>query len=230
MEQATIHATDNRPEQVSEFSPVLRGIAMFISYLLHPLFIPLLVTWLVVHALPEYFVTFKQISYRFPYDTLYFRVVAISIFFPALTVGLSRALNFIDSLHLRTQKDRIIPYISCTIYYFWAFYAFKKQGVAPPFFNVFFLGVFIAVIMAMVLNIRMKISMHTVGWGGVIGFVLIVMFSLQLNVSGVLLLAFFLSAIVATARLILNAHAPVEIYAGFLVGILAQLIAYVIVG
>ncbi|MBP1651552.1 MAG: hypothetical protein H6Q26_1709, partial [Bacteroidetes bacterium] len=37
-------------------------------------------------------------------------------------------------------------------------------------------------------------------------------------------------AIVATARLILNAHEPVEIYAGFLVGILAQLIAYVIVG
>lgn len=230
MEQASIHTTDNRPEQAPEFSVALRKVAMFISYLAHPLFLPFLVTLLAVKALPEYFVTFKQVSIRFPYDSLYFRVAMISVFFPMLTVGLARALNFINSVHMRSQKDRIIPYIACTIYYFWAYYAFKKQGIAPAFFNVFFLGIFIAVVMSMVINTYLKISMHTVGWGGVIGFVLVVMFSLQMNVTAVLMVALLLSAIVATSRLILKAHAPAEIYCGFLAGILAQLVAYVIVG
>lgn len=230
MEQAAIHTTDNRPEQDPEFSVALRKVAMFISYLAHPLFLPFVVTLLAVKALPEYFVTFKQMSIRFSYDSLYFRVAMISVFFPMLTVGLARALNFIGSFHMRDQKDRIIPYIACTIYYFWAYYAFKKQGIAPPFFNVFFLGTFIAVVMSMVINTYLKISMHTVGWGGVIGFVLVVMFSLQMNVTGVLMLVLVVSAIVASARLILKAHAPAEIYCGFLAGILAQLIAYVIVG
>jgi hypothetical protein len=230
MEQAAIHTTDNRPEQASEFPVALRKVAMFISYLAHPLFLPLVVTFLAVKALPEYFVTFKQLSIRFPYDSLYFRVAVISVFFPILTVGLARALNFIQSFHMRSQKDRIIPYIACTIYYFWAYYAFKKQGIAPPFFNVFFLGTFIAVVMSMVINTYMKISMHTVGWGGVIGFVLVVMVSLQMNVTAILILTLVVSAIVATSRLILKAHSPAEIYCGFLAGILAQLIAYVIVG
>ena len=229
MEQATIPATDNRQEGPI-FSKGLRNAALFISYLCHPIFLPFLITVLAVHALPEYFVAFKQFSIRFPYDRLYIRVASISLFFPLLTVVLARALHFVDSLHLRSQRDRIIPYVACTIYYFWAYFAFKREGVAPPFYNVFFLGVFIGVVISMVANAYVKISMHTVGWGGVTGFLLVVMLSLQMNISLMLMVALLISGIVATARLILNAHSPAEIYAGFVAGILAQMIAYVIVG
>ena len=230
MEQATIPATDNARQEQPVFPPALRGVALFISYILHPLFLPLFVTLLVVYTLPEYFVTFRQYSRRFPYDQLFIRVISISLFFPMLTVGLARALNFVDSLHLRTQKDRIIPYMACTIYYFWAFYTFKHEGSAPPFFNAFFLGVFIAVVMAMVINNYLKVSMHTVGWGGMIGFVLVIILSLQMNISLLLVITLLLAGIVGTARLILNAHSSAEIYIGFLAGILSQLIAYAIVG
>src|SRR6187549_2705028 len=98
MEQSTLSTTDNRPV----FSPALRIAATVISYITHPLFIPILITFLVLRALPEYFVSFAHSSRRFPYDMLYFRVLSISIFFPAFTLLLARSLKFVDSMHMHT--------------------------------------------------------------------------------------------------------------------------------
>ncbi|MBW8686203.1 hypothetical protein [Chitinophaga rhizophila] len=230
MEQVTIPTTDNSRQEKPVFSNALRSIAEAISYASHPLFLPFLVTVFLVNALPEYFVWFKEDSIRYPFDLLYIRVLFTTLFLPVFVVMLCRALGFVTSFQLRSQKDRIIPYIACTIFYFWTYFAFKRQGVAPPFFNAFFLGVFIAIVMGMVANTYVKISMHTIGWGGVLGFLLMLMLGMNMNISLVLMVCMLMAGIVATARLILGAHTPAEVYIGFAMGILAQLIAYAIVG
>jgi membrane-associated phospholipid phosphatase len=230
MEQVIIPTTDNSRQNKPVFSPALRAAAEVISYASHPLFLPTLVTIFAVNALPEYFVQLKEGSVRFAFDALYFRVVFTTLFLPIFVVMLCKALGFIESFQLRAQKDRIIPYIACTIFYFWTYFAFKREGAAPPFFNAFFLGVFLAIVMGMVANTYVKISMHTIGWGGVIGFLLMLMIGMNMNISLVLMVACLFAGIVATARLVLGAHTPAEIYTGFGMGILAQLIAYAIVG
>lgn len=212
------------------FPPALRTTAQVLSYLLHPLFIPLLVTLVAVTALPEYFVTFKQISLRIPYDVLYIRVIVTCVLFPLLIVVLARLLKFVDSIQLSGQRDRIIPYVGSIIFYFWAFYTFKRQGVSPGFYNAFFLGIFIAVVISFVANNFTKISMHTVGWGGAIGFLLALMWGMGMNVSLPLAITLILAGLAATARLVLFAHSTREVYAGFIVGIVSQLAAYAIVG
>ncbi|MCF6401987.1 phosphatase PAP2 family protein [Chitinophaga filiformis] len=230
MEQVIIPTTDNSRQDKPVFSPALQKVAEVISYLSHPLFLPILVTVLLVNAMPEYFVLFKQESIRYPFDLLYIRVLFTTLFLPLFVVALCKALGFVTSFQLRSQKDRIIPYVACTTFYFWTYFAFKRQGVAPPFFNAFFLGVFIAIVIGMVANTYVKISMHTIGWGGVIGFLLMLMTGLNMNISLALMIAFLISGIVGTARLILGAHTPAEIYTGFILGILSQLIAYGIAG
>ncbi|MGN7719512.1 hypothetical protein [Chitinophaga sp. 22620] len=212
------------------FPPALRAAATVFSYLLHPLFIPLLITFIVVTALPEYFMAFKHNSFRFPFDVLYLRVGVGSLLFPLLAVVLSKLLGFVNSVQLENRMDRIIPYVATTIFYFWVFYTFKRQGVTPGFFNAFFLGIFIAVVVCFVANSFVKISMHTTGWGGVLGFLMVLMWGMGMNVSVPLALAFVLAGLAATARLILDAHTTREIYTGLLVGILSQVIAYAIVG
>lgn len=67
--------------------------------------------------------------------------------------------------------------------------------------------------------------MHAVGWGGVIGLLLSLMWGMHMNVSVPLVITFFVAGIVATSRLILEAHEPREIYIGFLIGIISQLAA-----
>lgn len=230
MEQVIIPTTDDSRQEKPVFSPALRKVAEVISYLSHPLFLPILVTVFLANAIPEYFVLFKQDSVRFAFDKLFIRVLFSTLFLPLFVVALCKALGFVTSFQLRSQKDRIIPYIACTIFYFWTYFAFKREAVAPPFFNAFFLGVFLAIVIGMVANTYVKISMHTIGWGGVVGFLLMLMIGMNMNISLVLMVAFLITGIVGTARLILGAHTPAEIYAGFILGIISQLIAYGIAG
>ncbi len=230
MEQVIIPTTDDARQEKPVFSPALRKAAEVISYLSHPLFLPILVTVFLANAMPEYFVLFKQDSVRFAFDKLFIRVLFSTLFLPLFVVALCKALGFVTSFQLRSQKDRIIPYIACTTFYFWTYFAFKREAVAPPFFNAFFLGIFIAIVIGMVANTYVKISMHTIGWGGVVGFLLMLMIGMNMNISLVLMVALLITGIVGTARLILGAHTPAEIYAGFILGIIAQLIGYGIAG
>lgn len=216
--------------QQTQFPEGVTFAAKLFSYVLHPLFLPLLVTFMTVTALPEYFTAFRLASMRFDYDILYFRVASISLFFPLLVVLLSRALGFVTSIQMETQRDRIIPYVATIIFYFWAFYTFFREGSAPNFFTSFFLGSFITVSICLVANNFIKISMHTTGWGGVIGYFVVLMAGLGLNVAIPLAVIFVLAGIAATSRLVLSAHTTWEIYIGLFTGILAQLVAWWILG
>ncbi|UYQ92908.1 hypothetical protein MKQ68_22770 [Chitinophaga horti] len=200
------------------------------SYLLHPLFLPVLVTFMAVTALPEYFTAFRAESLRLPYDRLYFRVGVNTILFPMLVVMLSTALGFVSTIHMEKQRDRIIPYVATIIFYFWAFYTFLREGKAPPFFNAFFLGIFLTASICLVANNFIKISMHTTGWGGVIGFFLVLMWGMGLNVSIPLAVILLFTGIAATSRLVLSAHTTWEVYIGLFTGIMAQLVAWWILG
>ncbi|MGN7822119.1 hypothetical protein ACTJJB_18445 [Chitinophaga sp. 22536] len=207
------------------FSPAARSLAQVISYITHPLFIPTLVTFLILQSIPEYMVAFKPLSKKFAFDVLYFRVVAITIFFPLLTVLLAKQLGFVGSVYMKTQRERIIPYVAIIIYYFWAFYTFLQEGRAPRFYTAFFLGSFLAVSISFITNSFMKTSLHSIGWGGVVGFLLALMWGMHMNVSLPLVITFFVTGLVATARMVLSAHNPVEIYTGLFIGIITQLAA-----
>ncbi|RAJ85575.1 hypothetical protein CLV59_102280 [Chitinophaga dinghuensis] len=223
MQQDALPYYKSNHEPMPEFSKGARAFAQVVSYLTHPLFIPTLVTFLVLQSLPEYFTAFKAASKRFAFDMLYFRVVLISLFFPLLTVLLAKALGFISSIYLNTQRDRIIPYVAIIIYYFWAFYAFMEEGAAPKFYTAFFLGIFLAISISFVTNSFWKTSMHATGWGGVIGFLVSLMWGMHMNVSIPLVITFFIAGLVGTCRMMLKAHTPAEIYLGFGIGILTQL-------
>jgi hypothetical protein len=206
----------------------LRSVASFISYICHPLFIPIWITMLTVTAFPEYFVQFKNQSLRFEYDVLYFRVGVTCVLLPLLVVVLAQKLKFVDSIKLQGQQERIIPYVATMIFYFWAFYTFLRQGISPDFFTAFFLGIFIAVIVAFIANIFVKVSMHLTGWGGVVGYLFGLMWVMQTNVAIPLAIAFLLTGIVASARLSLYAHSPRELVAGIFIGMVSQLSAFFI--
>lgn len=222
------HAVPERDEQLNAapvFSPGARSLAQVISYLTHPLFIPTLVTFLILQSIPEYMVAFKAQSKRFAFDMLYFRVLIVTVFFPLLTVLLAKLLGFLPSIYMKTQRERIIPYVAIIIYYFWAFYTFLQEGRAPRFYTAFFLGSFLSISISFVTNNFLKTSMHSIGWGGVIGFLFALMWGMHMNVSVPLMITFFVAGITATARMVLDAHTPAEIYTGFFIGIICQLAA-----
>ena len=204
-----------------------RWIAHFISVVFHPLFIPAMVTWYLVFLQPGLFTGYsaqekKLVLIRVGYNT---------IFFPALTVLLLKGIGFLKNIYLRTQRERIIPYIATNIFYFWTYLVLKNQEGTPPILTSFVLGIFLASSIALIANIYFKISMHGLGVGAFSGIMMLLIFTgFPYAVFLPAMIVFVLTGVVATSRLIVSNHTPFEIYTGILFGIFCQLVAYFFIG
>jgi membrane-associated phospholipid phosphatase len=71
----------------------------------------------------------------------------------------------------------------------------------------------------------MKISAHLVGIGGVTGAFLVLGFSGFQDYSFNVITCVFITGCLGWARLKLQAHNPLEVYSGFLLGVFCQLLA-----
>jgi hypothetical protein len=202
------------------FSPPVRIAAKIISYLFHPLFVPLYVGLFFVYEL-------RLFNDRTDWQN---KIILIQFFvyytfFPLMTTVLSKALGFIQSVYLKTQKDRILPYIVCEIFYFWAWYVFRNIHF-PKEVVMFALGVFLGCSLGLILNSYMKISMHTIALGVVCAFFLLAGMFSTASYGFYIAMAFLIAGVTATSRLIDSNHTQKEIYFGFFAGTLAEVIAY----
>lgn len=200
--------------------PVLRWGAELVSIVLHPLFIPvyilLFTLWLspLTIALDPVLKTRISLSFGLMY-----------ILFPLVTVLLAKGLGFVDSIRLKSQKDRIIPYVGCGIYYFWMWYVLHKQGSFPVPLAAFALGVFLASSGGLILNAWLKISMHALAAGTGLTFLFVLALASPFAWGFYLSVGLLLTGLICTARLLSGDHTPAEVYSGLFIGALSMLVA-----
>jgi hypothetical protein len=198
----------------------IRVIATIISYIFHPLFIPLYITYFILEVRAYEFSGINEWD-----KILKLLLIAITCtFMPLVSVLLLRALNFIDSIYLKTQKDRIVPFIICMTFYFSVWFYFKKNHMETELVSMA-LAIFNASVAGFLLNIVMKVSMHAIAVGVMTTFIAILAFYETVNFSLYLTIALLISGLVCTSRLIVSDHRPKEIYIGFIAGVLSQLAA-----
>lgn len=210
-----------------QFPLIVKWVAYLFSIVFHPLFIPAIATWYLVFIQPGYFTGFGADEKLL----IVLRVAYNTIFYPALTVVLLKAIGFNKSIFLKTQRERIIPYIATNIFYFWVYLVFKNDPDMPSILTSFIFGIFLGSTLALIANIYFKISMHALGMGAFLGLLLVIIFSgfpyvIFLPVMVVILL----TGLVCTSRLIVSNHTPFDIYTGILFAILCQFIAYIFIG
>lgn len=207
--------------QHSKFSQFL---AKVISYIFHPLFMPTLVALILFYIDRKSFVAISE-STRLQWIGI---IGLNTLFFPAFATFLLKQLNFIESIHLKTQKERIIPLIATMVFYFWNYQVFKRMPEfnTPFILKVFLLGCFWGIIVVFIVNIFSKISMHTAAAGGVIGIFTVLMITGQTNFLIPFLIVLLAAGIIGSARMILHEHTAREIWLGYIGGIAVQLGAY----
>lgn len=197
-------------------------VARIISYVFHPLFIPVYVALFVIYEL-RLFSDRGPLQHKF----LIAQFVLNYTFLPLVTVLLCKGLGFIQSIHLKTQKDRIIPYILCEIFYFWTWYVFHNQKASiPAEVEMFALGVFLATSAGLILNAYLKVSMHALSMGVLCAFIMLASLMSFLSFGLYISIAFLIAGLTCTARLLDSNHTTQEIYLGFFTGALVQVIAY----
>lgn len=205
-------------------SLALKIIAKIVSYILHPLFIP---TYVFFWLVKRFTINFDDITQQ----GLLFKEISVFInasFFPAFAVFLLWRLKFISSIFLREQKDRIIPYIITMIFYWWMWYLSRGFTDQPVVLKFFYFGIFLTTVFGLIINNFIKISMHAIGAGTFFSFIILTCFTYHTFFGSDIIIATFLAGIICTARLMLNHHSTAEIYAGFIVGVICQLLGVLI--
>src|SRR5438270_8286890 len=100
----------------------VRLFARFISVVFHPLFIPVYLSIFLIYVNPVFPVLGAAEK-----AILLIRFIVMYTVFPLATILLAKALGFVQTIFLKTQKDRIIPYVACGLYYFWMWYVLHNQ-------------------------------------------------------------------------------------------------------
>ena len=200
----------------------LKLLAHLVSYVLHPLFIPTYFFLYLMQVLPFEFVgiTDWQLKMRL------FSVAWLTAFFPAFAVFLLWRLKLSDSIFLRTQKERIIPYVITMFFYWWMYYLSRNFTDQPIALKFFYLGIFVASAIGMTVNNFMKVSLHAMGIAGLTTAVILVSVFYPVNNAVWVLLAVLLTALVISARLVVSDHTKKELIVGLLIGVVTQVAAY----
>ena len=201
---------------------VVKYIAHLLSYVLHPLFIPTYFFLFLMQVLPFEFVGISEWQLKMRL----FSVAWLTAFFPAFAVFLLWRLKLSDSIFLRTQKERIIPYVITMFFYWWMYYLSRNFTDQPIALKFFYLGIFVASAIGMTVNNFMKVSLHAMGIAGLTTAVILVSVFYPVNNAVWVLLAVLLTALVISARLVVSDHTKKELIVGLFIGVFTQVAAY----
>ncbi len=200
----------------------VRLAAHLISYVFHPLFIPTYFILYLIHVIPFEFVGITD----WKLNLKVFSVFWWTAFLPAFAVFLMWRLKLSTSIFLRTQKERIIPYVIVMFFYWWMYYLSRNFTDQPIALKFFFFGVFISSSAGLIVNNYMKVSLHAMAISALMMAVILVSFYYPIDNISWVLLTIFLAGVVVSARMVVSDHTNNELIVGFAIGIATQLMAY----
>lgn len=143
---------------------------------------------------------------------------------PLLFYLVLKTLRVVDSIHLETPRERILPLIIYGVLVLILLRGGFSDGVHLALYY-FFMGILVATVVAVVLSIaRYKLSLHMMAMGGILGFAISISLLLGLPLMTLIILLSVASGLTATSRLSLKAHVGHELAFGFAVGFVCQLV------
>ncbi len=195
-----------------------KRIAQVISVIFHPLLMPTYMMLLLVRF---------NFQYPFVLPENYLNLMTLLAFltsfaFPLLIILLMLKLKMINSLEMETKRERALPLLVATGFFYLTYHFFKQ---APYFslFNIFMIGATLVTSITLLVTYLYKISLHMTGMGGVSG----ALIGISLTTDQYYLFPIFVLILIAGltgfARLKLKTHTEAEIYSGFALGALVML-------
>ena len=197
----------------------MKFILRSFSYLMHPLFMPLLGVIIYFAITPKFI----------PESFMYAKIFAISILtliVPILFYFLLESINLVSSKELSDVKERRIPLI-CQIGITILIVTVIINGYEFPELYLFFLGILIASGLALIFSLfKYKASLHMVGVSGVLSFIIALSMVYTTNYLEIISLLIIAIGCTAASRLQFKAHSMHELIVGILVGGLPQLFVF----
>jgi membrane-associated phospholipid phosphatase len=202
---------------------VNKNLANFLSGAFHPLLIPTLLFGFLFAFYPGsvYNLTMKGQIY-------FIAVIFVTTFLlPSLAILMLKTSNTITSVTLFERRERALPFIIITLVYIIIAYMFGFQRTFNTLVSAVVLGMALISLLVTLITFYFKISVHATTIAGVVGFTLGTHqhFPTEGNFLYIISIMIVLAGLVASSRLALGAHRPVEILGGILLGFFVSLIS-----
>ena len=201
-----------------------KRIARIISVVFHPLLMPTYMMLLLIRF---------NFQYPFVLPENYLNLMTLLVFltsfvFPLLIMFLMLKLKMISSMELETKRERALPLLVATGFFYLTYHFFKQ---VPYFalFNMFMIGATLVTSVTLLVTYLYKISLHMVGIGGVFGALTGISLSTSQNYLLLIVIAIFIAGLTGFARLKLKTHTEAEIYSGFALGAFVMLGLFLVV-
>lgn len=196
---------------------LLTILAKGLSILLYPLFIP-------AYGMAFFCAAF---SVQFlPLPAVYWWVSIVGTLLLTCIIPLTAILILIkrgavSDLYIAQSAQRTTPYIyTICCFAFWCYFLFSALKV-PTCLLLTAVGATIALVLVTIINRWWKISAHLSSFGGLTGGVMSFCLCMGIMPSmGLVISLFVVALLLMYARLYLNAHTPLQVVCGFLLGLL----------
>lgn len=153
-------------------------------------------------------------------------IFLITFLIPVVSISFLRVTNTINSFKLNNRKERIIPFSFISVFYLTATFLFIYKVQMGPSINLVLGTITAIIIFITVITFFWKISAHSAGVGGMLGFMLaFYLKDPQFGNLWILALIVIISGAVMSSRLYLNVHNPRQVYAGALIGFLISFLS-----
>lgn len=194
---------------------MLRFFMQALSVVFHPLLLPTIMFFVIFRYVPQ---AFRPLAdENVPYILLALSTTTLII--PVLSLLALRLTSTIRSLQMHDKNDRLVPFVFIATFYGVTTYMFYSKLTLNPVLVLLMLTTTLLIVLLTGITFFWKISIHSAGIGGVVGFIL----ALVHIFPGSELLIPFVAAIVVlgwvmTARLVLQAHSFSQVAAGAALG------------
>lgn len=195
-----------------------RGVAQSLSWALHPFVLPIYLLLLLFSQTA--FARFSTSLQIYLIGSVLLYGVVLPLFFILLLRLRGRLTNF----RIEEQRERILPLMIGAICYMLCAVTIGRIESAD-FLRKFMVAAGCCELMCALVTMRWKISLHLTGMGSAVA-LLVVMNLLALPRMFVpLLVTIGASGLLASARLYLGRHTPLQVAAGFVGGFVLTLVA-----
>ncbi|WP_179334284.1 hypothetical protein [Winogradskyella costae] len=192
---------------------ILKGI----SFVFHPLIMPLLGILFYFSKTPRYIPEPVR-------NAKIFSIVILTIILPILLFFLLKTINRVNSIYLKSTKERLIPlFINCIIIVLILIRVLTPYEIIELYY--FFLGILFSTLTCFILAlVKIKASIHMIAASGFFMFAVGLSLHYHININGTIALMMIILGAIGTSRLHLKAHTSKELILGLFTGLLPQLV------
>ncbi|MTI30806.1 PA-phosphatase [Xanthovirga aplysinae] len=192
-----------------------RKLATFISVLMHPIWMPTVLFGVIFLFAP-------QLAMPLSEKGMWMLLLAIfisTIIFPFLSLSTLRLTRNISSFKMEDSKERFIPFLFTGLFYGLTTYLLGGKMQVNIMLVLIMAGITALTLMISVISRKYKISAHSSGAAGMLGFLVAMAFLFKLpSLFYPLLVYTILAGISMSARLALGDHNLSQVCFGALLG------------